>query len=295
MQRRRLITLVSLCAACGVIAVCSREDMSDTVEQNTDSLVVRPVASRIVPRSERIVSDEEIAAATAQAQHLADSTDHMLRQVHGLTMFERMHLRQDANAEQIARAKQLGIQQPIDLNAAVARHQLVRLADSTQYWTLHNLNFSVPYVTPSTEFMIAEIARRFQARLDSLHVPRYRLVITSALRTEDKQAALRRVNRNASKVESAHEFGTTIDIAYRRFAPPLNAAPVDVDTVRDVTDSIMVKTASLRSAELQAVLGRVILEMREQGMLMVMMERQQTVYHTTVGRPLVSPGRRVTL
>ena len=65
--------------------------------------------------------------------------------------------------------------------------------------------------------------------------------------------------------------------------------------MRDVTDSIMVKTASLRSAELQAVLGRVILEMREQGMLMVMMERQQTVYHTTVGRPLVSPGRRVTL
>ena len=237
MQRRRLITLVSLCAACGVIAVCSREDMSDTVEQNTDSLVVRPVASRIVPRSERIVSDEEIAAATAQAQHLADSTDHMLRQVRGLTMFERMHLRQDANAEQIARAKQLGIQQPIDLNAAVARHQLVRLADSTQYWTLHNLNFSVPYVTPSTEFMIAEIARRFQARLDSLHVPRYRLVITSALRTEDKQAALRRVNRNASKVESAHEFGTTIDIAYvvlrRRSMPrPSTSTPCAMSPTR---------------------------------------------------------------
>jgi hypothetical protein len=142
--------------------------------------------------------------------------------------------------------------------------------------------------------MILELGQRFHAQLDSLHVPRFRMVITSALRTPEKQAALRRVNRNASKVESAHEFGTTVDVAYRRFAAPLGAAPINADTVRALADSVLTKTAGLRSAELQAVLGRVIQQMRNEGKLMVMMERSQTVYHMTVAQPLVSPGGRMT-
>ena len=294
MQKTRQNIAIAACLLSLLIGSCSREDASD-LEQEQQAPVSPATAAATSPAPPLVtVGDQDLANATAQIQQLSDSTDKMLRHVRGLSIMERMRLRGDANATQIARAQQLGIHQPIDFDAAVAHRVLVELPDSTDYWSLHNLNFSVPYVTPSAQAMIIEIAQRFQKQLDSLHVPRFRLVITSALRTSEKQAALRRVNSNASKVESAHEFGTTVDIAYRRFAPPLNSAPIDADTVRALADSVLVKTAGLRSAELQAVLGRVIEQMREEGKLMVMMERKQTVYHITVARPLVTPaGSRV--
>ncbi|HET9439116.1 MAG TPA: DUF5715 family protein [Longimicrobiales bacterium] len=258
---------------------CGVDELGDFAEPGASSAPI-PAAST------DDLDPAAIVAATSQIQRLADSTDKRLRQVRALTLRERIRLRRDKNAAQIARARQLGVRNPGDLDAAVAADKLVKLADTTELWALHNLNYSVPYVTPSAYNMITEIARRFQQRLDSLHVPRYRVVITSAMRTPEKQAALRRINANASDVESAHEFGTTVDIAYRRFAPPIDAAPLPADTIERLADSVMVKTGSLRAAELQAVLGRVIAEMRQEGKLMVMMERSQTVYHVTVARRL---------
>lgn len=215
----------------------------------------------------------------AELQQLADAANRGLFRVRNLTRLEVRGLRADANAAQIERARQQGLSHPFDLQQEISRGHLVELKDSTGYWTLHNLNYSAPYVTPSTQVMLIEMAQRFHRSLDSIGVPRFRLVITSALRTPETQAALRRVNRNASRIESAHEFGTTVDVAYRRFAAPV-----------DANDSIMIKTAFNRGTELQAILGRVIAQMRKEGKLMVMMERRQPVYHMTVARPLVSPG-----
>ncbi len=42
--------------------------------------------------------------------------------------------------------------------------------------------------------------------------------------------------------------------------------------------------ADKHSSALQAALGRVLITMRKEGMLLVMMERQQAVYHITVAR-----------
>jgi hypothetical protein len=140
--------------------------------------------------------------------------------------------------------------------------------------------------------MLVEIGERFQAQLDSLDLPPIRMVITSVLRSSEMQSKLRRSNSNAARGVSAHEFGTTLDVAYRRFAPP--APSVDTVTygappqlgpqIRMLQDSLFMETGKQRGAELQAVLGRVIQEMRAEGKLMVMMERSQTVYHMTVAR-----------
>jgi uncharacterized protein YcbK (DUF882 family) len=286
--RKSLAVTVGVCAASVVIAVCARGDATDRIEEAPPVAAAdaaAPPAAAVVD-----VSPEEILAATSRVHFLADSIDKRLRQVPALSVREKMRLRADANAEQIARARLLGINRSVKVEAAVADQKLVQLGDTTELWALHNLNFSVPYVTPSAEAMITEIAQRFQQKLDSLGVPRYRIVITSALRTTEKQAALRRVNSNASKVESAHEFGTTVDIAYRRFAAPVDAAPIPADTIRRLADSVLVKTANLRSAELQAVLGRVMRDMQQEGKLLVMMERRQTVYHITVARKLQRPA-----
>jgi hypothetical protein len=288
MQKRSLAVAVAACCASLLIAVCAREDATDRIsETRATTANDAPTAGAA---AEVDVTPEQIASATSTVVQLADSVDKRLRKVPALSMVEKMRLRRDANATQIARARQMGIARNVKLESAIAAEQLVQLADTNGLWALHNLNFSVPYVTPSAEAMITEIAQRFQQKLDSLGVPRYRIVITSALRTSDKQAALRRVNSNASRVESAHEFGTTVDIAYRRFAAPVDAAPMPADTIKRLADSVMVKTASLRSAELQAVLGRVIRDMQQEGKLMVMMERRQTVYHITVARKLPRPA-----
>lgn len=235
----------------------------------------------------------DIGAAIQRIRLLADSANRGLSGVRALSIVEVNHLKRDVNEAQIARARQLGIRQPADPERELAAGRLVELPDSTEYWVLRNLRFSVPYVTPSTRLAVVEIAQRFQHHLDSLGVPRFRLVITSALRTPEKQAQLRRVNSNASRIESAHEFGTTIDISYRRFAAPSDAALFDADSIRTAIDSVLVKTALHRGIELQAILGRVISDMQREGKLMVMMERRQPVYHMTVARPLISPAGRI--
>ncbi|MEX2281083.1 MAG: DUF5715 family protein [Gemmatimonadota bacterium] len=235
--------------------------------------VTNTPASRPSPLS--TMSFESITALT-------QSVDGKLRKVRGLTREERARLRRDVNAVQIERARKLGIAPGSPIEPLIAAGRLVRVADTTGHWVVRDLKYSEPYVTPATLTMLTEIGERFHARLDSLGVPRYRLDITSVLRTSDKQAALRRANSNASKIESAHEFGTTLDIAYRRFKAPAEEIAVLSDPF--LRDSLLEATANLRSGELQAVLGRVLAEMQSENKVLVRMERRQTVYHITVGR-----------
>ena len=129
------------------------------------------------------------------------------------------------------------------------------------------------------------------ARVEAWHA---RLRIDAG-NVDDAQAQLRRRNRNAAPTESAHEFGTTVDIAYRKFSPPMDdgtgkgALPLDA-RARIVSDSLWTLMARQRGVELQAVLGRVLKEMRREGKLVTRMERSQPVYHTTVAQPYPAPG-----
>ena len=131
-------------------------------------------------------------------------------------------LRQDRNAEQIAIASSLGTRASgkREIERLAREGRLVALGDSTAYWVLREMDHSDPYVTPDAKAMLTELGRRFHARLDGLGLPRYRMKVTSAIRTDDSQAELRRTNANASRVVSAHEFGTTIDVSHERFAVP---------------------------------------------------------------------------
>lgn len=226
----------------------------------------------------------EVVEARVQAR--VDSVDLALRKVRSLTAQERRELRRDVNRIQTDRARRLGVrpENQAEVERLVGSGRLVELPDSTRLWVVRDLEHSVGYVTPDTEAMLAELGERFQTALDSLGLPRFRLVVNSVLRTPEKQSALRRLNPNASRGVSAHEFGTTLDVAYRRFAPPVEPVVEPSGAARQLQDSLMVETATERAAELQAVLGRVLAEMKKEGKVLVMMERQQTVYHMTVAR-----------
>ena len=191
-------------------------------------------------------------------------------------------LRQDVNAEQVATARRLGIraggQAAIDALAREGR--LVALGDSTAYWVLRDMDHSVPFVTPDTRAMLAELGRRFHARLDGLGLPRYRMKVTSALRTDETQEDLRKSNSYASRTTSAHEFGTTVDVSHERFAVPAARAEGETEMLEEVGKE--------HAKVLQAELGRAIAEMRDEHALHVMMENMQPVYHMTVARRFVN-------
>lgn len=273
-------------------AACSNEHAREEKPDADYMAAGRPSESQRPRPATPVDWEQEFALIRARV----DSVDRRLRRVPGLSLAERVRLRRDVNAVQIERAKQLGVSVVSDVEPLARAGQLVRLPDVSEHWVLRELRYSVPYVTPSAEAMLVEIGKRFHDRLDSLGLPRFRLDITSVLRTLEKQEALRRVNSNASQIESAHEYGTTVDIAYRRFAPPAehpddsSAAALSQQGL-ELSDSLLVETAGLRSGELQAVLGRVLQDMQQAGMLMVRMERRQTVYHITVARPLSRQAR----
>jgi hypothetical protein len=266
---------------------CSTHDVRESEE--THATVEREAASTSAVEVPTVAEWETLVQ---RLEARVDSVDRVLIGIPNLSGSEQGALRRDANAAQTSRARALGIRRGGDVEGLERRGSLRRLADSTRYWVVRDLDYSVAYVTPDTEAMLAELGERWLAKLDSLGLPPYRLEITSVLRTPADQARLRRSNPNAADGVSAHEYGTTIDIAYRRFAAPANDAdgllanvhPAIEPQLRLLRDIRMEETAATRSTELQAVLGRVIREMREEGKLLVMMERFQTVYHMTVAR-----------
>jgi hypothetical protein len=233
------------------------------------------------------LSSADAVSVMAAIRASADTVDRKLRRVPNLSRRERRALLADVNDVQTTRARQVGIPRGGSVEQLTESGRLVRLPDTTAYWVLRELEYSVPYVTPAAAALLEEIGKRFQQRLDSLGIPRYRLEITSVLRTPENQSALRKRNANAAREVSAHEYGTTVDIAYRKWGPP------EVDTIAGLpvsgelriwSDSVMAETARKRGAELQAVLGRVLQQLRSEGRVLVRMERRQTVYHITTAR-----------
>ncbi len=107
------------------------------------------------------------------------------------------------------------------------------------------------------------------------------------------------MNPNAAVGESTHQYGTTVDITYASFRAPLEPQ-VDLEVeglswmmpqLRRV-EAMAAETGAARMAlELQALLGRILREMQDEGMVMVTREVLQPVYHMTVARPLAENSR----
>jgi hypothetical protein len=123
-------------------------------------------------------------------------------------------------------------------------------------------------------------------------LPPFRFEVTSALRTAADQAGLRRRNVNAAAGQSAHEFGTTVDLSYAAFAPP---AELPTDVVPDappwltpyldtVARLALESVGGRKSLELKAILGHVLAGLQAQGRVLVTLEELQPVYHITVAR-----------
>lgn len=226
----------------------------------------------------------------------ADSVEAALRPVPLLTPAQIAVFNRYRNPQHLQSARRLGIAQPLTADA-IARHEqagrLVPIEDN-ELWSVRELDYSTALATPDVVALLTEIGERFQARLAQIDLPPLRMEITSVLRTAQDQARLRRVNPNAARGESTHQFGTTVDIAYSSFRAPL-APVVDLNVgeaawlephLRQMENLAAETGAARMSRELQAILGHVLREMQGEGKVMVTMEVRQPVYHITVAQRL---------
>jgi hypothetical protein len=252
--------------------------------------------SETVPR---VRVEEALAVTLQRITALTDSLDALLRPVPLLTPSQEAAFRRYGNAQQLQRARVLGVRPDSEaaMLAAVRDGRLVVLEDSTGLWVVRELDYSEPLVTPDARALLVTIGERFHARLAALGLPPFRLEVTSVMRTPASQAALRRVNPNAAIGESTHEFGTTLDVAHASFAAP---AQLDVAFHLDgvewlepyadrIAAALLETVAARNSRELQAVLGSVMTAVQDEGLAMVTLERLQPVYHFTVARRLAEP------
>jgi hypothetical protein len=228
----------------------------------------------------------------------AGAVEDALRPVPLLRPAEEEQLRRHLNAAHVARARSLGVRPADDreLQRLVAQGRLVLLEPSTPHWVVRQRARDRAYVTPDVPVLLERIASQFHARLAELGIPPFRLEITSVLRTAAEQEALRRRNPNAAAGVSSHEFGTTLDIAYESFAPPLELpdglvadAPAELRPELERVAALALETVGARkSREMQAFLGHVLIELQAAGDVLVILERLQPVYHITVGRRLAA-------
>lgn len=238
-----------------------------------------------------------VAAERARFEAFVDEREGRYLKVPLLSDRQRGLLRRSRNARHVATARRLGVpsvEARADGLERAGAAGLVRIGDSPYYW-VGTLTYSVPYVTPSAAAVLDSIGVRFQAKLAGYGLPPYKFYVSSVLRTQEDQAALRRVNANAARSTSSHEFGTTFDIGFRRYryaGDPASelwepAFPFLRDEFAADLGAFYRQTTERYPSRMLSVLGEAMIELENEGLLLTVMERRQPVFHTTVARRLV--------
>ena len=168
----------------------------------------------------------------------------------------------DINSVHLVAAKQNGIEPIMTIADAWNLKTPVTRIESTNYYFVEKARYSLPYLVPYAKTLLEDIARNWKDSLNARGGGDYRLKVTSVLRTGSTISKLKRVNR-AAVDSSAHRYGTTFDISYRKFICDNPEKP--------------------RSAEdLKNLLAEILYDLRENGRCYVKYERKQGCFHITV-------------
>ena len=106
---------------------------------------------------------------------------------------------------------------------------------STAFYSVDTMYHSKPYLLPEAVLLLDYIAHRFDQLMDE-HYPqigRHKVIVTSALRTEQSEQRLRRVNRNATDT-SCHIYGTTFDLSAQRYEHIASGRDTVVDACKQM-------------------------------------------------------------
>lgn len=143
------------------------------------------------------------------------------------------------------------------MDALVAENKLVSVPEDTDFYVIQKLTHSRAFLIKPAFDALNEISSKFKSETNT------RLSISSLARTLETQRKLRRVNSNAAKGASAHEYGAAFDISYSQY-----------------DDGVRGRNYSYES-KLQAILDQMVAE----GKIYYIKERRQPCFHITVRNP----------
>jgi len=144
------------------------------------------------------------------------------------------------------------------------KDKLVKIPQDLPLYRTDKLTHSVAYLVPKASDLLTEISIGFRDSLISKKIPLHKLILTSLTRTDEDVKGLTKRNINASH-NSAHCYGTTFDISWKRFE---RINPYDEKEVS--------------TSKLKLILGQVLYDLQRSGRCYIKHEKKQACFHITV-------------
>ncbi|WP_308746911.1 DUF5715 family protein [uncultured Bacteroides sp.] len=186
------------------------------------------------------------------------------RNIRGVVSYKRSF--PDLNDKHLEAAKAVGIRPLEDREAAEdMKEKLTHIIDN-EFYVVDSLTHSIPYLVPRASALLDTIGSNFLDSLAAKGLNPNQVIVTSVLRTQGDVKRLRRRNVNAS-ANSAHCFGATFDVSWKRF--------------KKVEDKDGRPLQDVGSDTLKLVLSEVLRDLRQAEKCYIKYELKQGCFHIT--------------
>ena len=186
------------------------------------------------------------------------------RNIRGVVSYKRSF--GDLNDVHLAAAKKIGVKPLKNREAAEKLGGKVVEIKSGKLYQVDSLTHSIPFLVPKASALLDSIGANFLDSLESKGLNPNQVIVTSVLRTQDDVKRLGKRNVNASQ-NSAHVYGTTFDITYKRF---FKVEDPDGRPMQDV-----------RADTLKLVLSEVLRDLKKKEKCYIKYELKQACFHIT--------------
>lgn len=186
------------------------------------------------------------------------------RNIRGVLSFKRTF--GDLNDKHLSVATVIGIKPLRNREEAEQLEEELVHITSNETYSIDSLTHSLPFLVPQASELLDSIGTYFLDSLDSKGLNPNLITVTSVLRTKDDVKRLRRQNGNASE-NSAHFYGTTFDVSWKRF-----------QKIEEVDERPM---QSVGADTLKLVLSEVLRDLQKRDKCYVKYELKQGCFHIT--------------
>ena len=186
------------------------------------------------------------------------------RNIRGVVSYKRSF--PDLNDKHLEVAKTVGIRPLEDREEAESMKEKLTHITDNEFYVVDSLTHSIPYLVPRASALLDTIGSNFLDSLAAKGLNPNQVIVTSVLRTQSDVKRLRRRNGNAS-ANSAHCFGATFDVSWKRFKK------VEDEDGRPLQD--------VGSDTLKLVLSEVLRDLRKADKCFIKYELKQGCFHIT--------------
>ena len=186
------------------------------------------------------------------------------RNIRGVVSYKRSF--PDLNDKHLEVAKAVGIRPLKDREEAESMKEKLTHITDNEFYVVDSLTHSIPYLVPRASALLDTIGSNFLDSLAAKGLNPNQVIVTSVLRTQSDVKRLRRRNGNAS-ANSAHCFGATFDVSWKRFKK------VEDENGRPLQD--------VGSDTLKLVLSEVLRDLRQAEKCYIKYELKQGCFHIT--------------